>query len=47
MAVEPANETNAGDLQSHVRDYSKFIAMLKWGAIVSFILAVIVVLIIS
>lgn len=47
MAVEPANGTESGDLKNHVRDYSKFTNMLKWSAIASFILAVIVVLIIS
>ena len=47
MAVEPANGTDHGDLKNHVRDYSKFTAMLKWSAIASFIIAVIVVLIIS
>lgn len=47
MAVEPANGTNSGDMEAHARDYSKFTGMLKWGAIISFILAMIVVVIIS
>lgn len=47
MAAEPADGIDRGDMQAHVRDYSKFTAMLKWGAIGSFILAVIVVVIIS
>jgi hypothetical protein len=48
MAVEPATDaTNNGDMPSHVRDYSKFTAMLKWGAIISFIGAMLVLVIIS
>ena len=35
------------DVAVHVRDYSRFISLLKWGAIASFITAFIVVLIIS
>ena len=47
MAAEPANGTDSGDMEAHARDYSKFTAMLKWGAVGSFILAMIVVVIIS
>ena len=32
---------------AHVRDYTRFIKMLKWGAILSFITAMIVMVIIS
>ena len=35
------------DLKAHASGYSLFIALMKWGAIISFILAMIVVLIIS
>lgn len=31
----------------HVRDYTRFIRLLKWGAIISFITAMLVVVIIS
>ena len=47
MAAEPANTTDSGDMEAHARDYSRFIAMLKWGAIISFILAMITVVMIS
>jgi hypothetical protein len=35
------------DLQAHVKSYSAFAWMMKWGTIVSFIVAAIVVLIIA
>ena len=35
------------DFEHHARDYSRMIAMLKWGAVASFILALIVLIIIS
>ena len=47
MAAEPANQSNSGDMEAHARDYSKFIAMLKWGAIISFVVAMITVVVIS
>ena len=48
MAVEQSNTADHGnDMEAHVRDYSKFTGMLKWGAIISFILAMFVVWIIS
>lgn len=48
MAAESATDgTNNGDMPSHVRDYSKFTAMLKWSAIISFIAAMVVLVIIS
>jgi hypothetical protein len=48
MAVEPAtNETPTGDLEAHVRDYSGFTRMLKISAIISFITAMIVLVVIS
>jgi hypothetical protein len=36
-----------GELKAHERDYSKFIAMIKWGTIISVALGAIVVLIIA
>lgn len=48
MAVEPADEhSRSSDMQSHVRDYSVFLTMLKWGAIISFVTAILVMMIIS
>ena len=35
------------DLKAHARSYSAFAAMMKWGTILSFIAAMLVVLIIS
>jgi len=35
------------DIQAHVNSYSRFAALMKWGTILSFILAAIVVLLIS
>ena len=42
-----AGEATAQDFGAHVRDYTRFTKLLKWGAIASFIVAFIVVLIIS
>ena len=48
MAVEPAsNEPPSQDMQMHVRDYSGFVSLLKWGALVSFVTAIIVLFLIS
>jgi hypothetical protein len=44
MAVE--REANT-DIQAHVKSYDRFSAMMKWGTILSFIVAAIVVIIIS
>ena len=35
------------EIKAHASGYSLFVALMKWGAIISFILAAIVVLIIS
>jgi hypothetical protein len=43
MAVEPSTEHNHGDIQAHVRDYSRFTGMVKWGTIICAILGFIVV----
>ena len=48
MAAEPAHEDmHSNDIHSHARDYSSFLTMLKWGAIISFVTAMIVLIIIS
>ncbi len=44
MAVEGENQ---GEVKAHVESYSAFASMMKWGTIVSVIVAAIVVLIIS
>ncbi len=44
MAAEGEAKT---DLQAHVKSYDRFSAMMKWGTILSFILAMIVVIIIA
>ncbi len=44
MAVEGENQ---GEVKAHVESYSAFASMMKWGTILSFITAMIVVLIIS
>jgi hypothetical protein len=47
MAAEPApNEPPAQDFKAHARDYSAFIKMLKWGAIISAVLGFVVVFLI-
>jgi hypothetical protein len=35
------------DVKSHVKSYSRFAAMMKWGTIISFIIAMLVVIAIS
>ena len=48
MAVEPAtNDAQPEDFDAHVRDYSGFIKLFKYGAIICLITALIVVLLIS
>lgn len=44
MAAEHEVQTDA---QAHVRDYSLFVWLMKWGTIISFIIGAIVVLIIA
>ncbi len=44
MAVPGEAKT---DIKAHVKDYSRFAAMMKWGTILSFIVAMIVVIIIA
>ena len=47
--ADQISENGAGqvDYEHHARDYSRVMGMLKWGAITSFIIAIIVLLIIS
>jgi hypothetical protein len=48
MAVEPVgHEAHAHEVEAHVRDYSRFLKMLKYGAIASFITGMVVVVIIA
>jgi hypothetical protein len=48
MAVEPAtDDAHAQDIEAHVRDYSGFTKMLKYTAIVCFLIAMVVMMIIS
>ena len=35
------------EIKVHERDYSKFVALLKWGAIISFVAAMLVIFIIA
>ncbi len=41
------DENQPGEIRRHARDYSRFIAMFKWGGIASFITAMVVVMIIA
>jgi hypothetical protein len=57
MAIDGAAEKNGGspatdearpnDFEAHVRDYSGFLKMFKWLAIISFLTALFVMFIIS
>ena len=48
MAVEPAtNQASTDDFDAHVRDYSGFIKLFKYGTVVSLITGLIVVVLIS
>lgn len=47
MAVEPVNGERQPEMQAHVRDYSAFIRMFKYGAVASFLIAMLVLVIIS
>ena len=44
MAAEREVQT---DTQAHVRDYSRFLGLMKWGTIFSFVIGAIVVVLIS
>ncbi len=41
------NEDQPGEIGRHASDYSRFIAMFKWGAVISFITAIAVMMIIA
>jgi hypothetical protein len=43
MLTNPSSEASA----AHVKDYTRFTKMLKWGAIACFIIAMLVLMIIS
>lgn len=48
MANENIAETNTPvDFKKHARDYSLLIAMLKWGAVAAFLIAMLVLFIIA
>ena len=48
MAIEPATDPHrTEDFEAHERDYSGFIKMFKWLAIISFVIAMLVMVIIS
>jgi len=41
------NENQPGEIGRHARDYSRFVKLFKWGAAVSFITAMVVLMIIA
>jgi hypothetical protein len=46
--VDPVfEEAHAPEVQTHVRDYSRFVQMFKWSAIISFVIAILVLFIIA
>ena len=46
--ASPATETSqADDFPAHARDYSDFVRLFKWGAIISFVTAILVMFLIS
>jgi hypothetical protein len=48
MAAEPSTtDSHSGDIDAHVRDYSRFISLFKWGAVLCFITAILVMFLIS
>ena len=49
MAGNQANNNEGGqvDFQTHARDYGRMIGLLKWGAVVSLIIGLFVMIIIS
>jgi hypothetical protein len=48
MAIHTSDE-NSGpvDFKVHARDYAKVIGMLKWGAVIAFILAMLVMVLLA
>ena len=47
MADEPATKQSTSDFQAHMRDYSGFTNLAKYTAIISFVVALIVMWLIS
>ena len=47
MAAEPATTDHSAEIHVHERDYSGFTRLFKWGAILSFITAMVVIFVIS
>lgn len=48
MAIEPtSNDSSPVDFDKHAKDYGLLITMLKWGAIISLILGLLVMIIIK
>jgi hypothetical protein len=48
MVIHTSHEnTGPVDFKAHARDYSRVMGMLKWGAVASFIIAMLVLVIIS
>lgn len=46
--VDPMfQEAHAPQVETHIRDYSRFVQMFKWGAIISFITGILVLFIIA
>ena len=41
------NENQPGEIGRHARDYSRFTKLLTWGAAISFIVALVVLMIIG
>lgn len=47
MADEPATKQSSADFQAHMRDYSGFTHLAKYSAIIFFVIALIVMWLIS
>ena len=47
MANEPATSESPEDYQAHLHDYSEFTHLIKYGAIVALVTALIVMMLIS
>ncbi len=47
MAEHATDDARPDDFEAHVRDYSGFLKMFKWLAIISFATAILVMIIIS
>jgi len=47
MAIHTSDDTGPVDFKAHARDYAKLISMLKWGAVISFFLAMLVMVLLT